>query len=84
MWDCAETEEKFDKKKEKTIVSAERGTLVTVEFVVCAMWKTIPPMFVIPRLKYSKVFTEDQNTTTENPYENGCGNNKADTSSSII
>lgn len=39
-------------KQVGAIVSAERGTLVTVELAVNALGNTIPPMFVFPRLKY--------------------------------
>lgn len=38
------------------IVSAERGTLVTVELAVNALGNSIPPMFVFPRIKYKDIF----------------------------
>lgn len=43
-------------KQVGAIVSAERGTLVTVELAANAVGNTIPPMFVFPRLKYKDLF----------------------------
>lgn len=43
-------------KQVGAIVSAERGTLVTVELAVNALGHTVPPMFVFPRLKYKDLF----------------------------
>ena len=46
-------------KQVGSIVSAERGTLVTLEMAVNAFGNTIPPMFVFPRLKYKDLFIRD-------------------------
>lgn len=46
-------------KQVGAIVSAERGTLVTVELAASAAGNTIPPMFVFPRLKYKDLFLRD-------------------------
>nr|XP_049704587.1 uncharacterized protein LOC126056252 isoform X1 [Helicoverpa armigera] len=46
-------------KQVGAIVSAERGTLVTVELAVSALGNSIPPMFVFPRLKYKELFIRD-------------------------
>lgn len=43
-------------KQVGAIVSAERGTLVTVELAVNALGHTVPPMFIFPRLKYKDLF----------------------------
>ena len=40
-------------------MSAERGTLVTVELTASAAGNTIPPMFVFPRLKFKDLFLRD-------------------------
>lgn len=40
-------------------VSAERGTLVTIELAANAAGNTLPPMFVFPRLKYKDLFLRD-------------------------
>lgn len=37
-------------KQVGAIVSAERGTLVTVEMAVNALGHAVPPMFIFPRL----------------------------------
>lgn len=42
------------------VVSAERGTLVTVELAASAAGNTIPPMFVFPRLKFKDLFLRDR------------------------
>lgn len=46
-------------KQVGAIVSAERGTLVTVELAASAAGNTIPPMFVFPRLKFKNLFLRD-------------------------
>lgn len=46
-------------KQVGAIVSAERGTLVTVELAANAAGNTIPPMFIFPRLKYKDLFLRD-------------------------
>jgi hypothetical protein len=46
-------------KQVGAVVSAERGTLVTVELAANAAGNTIPPMFVFPRLKYKDLFLRD-------------------------
>lgn len=46
-------------KQVGAIVSAERGTLVTVELAANAVGNTVPPMFVFPRLKYKDLFIRD-------------------------
>lgn len=46
-------------KQVGAIVSAERGTLVTVELAANALGNTIPPMFVFPRLKFKDLFIRD-------------------------
>lgn len=46
-------------KQVGAIVSAERGTLVTVELAASAAGNTIPPMFVFPRLKYKDLFLRE-------------------------
>lgn len=46
-------------KQVGAIVSAERGTLVTVELAANAAGNTIPPMFIFPRLKYKELFLRD-------------------------
>ncbi|XP_068990461.1 uncharacterized protein [Neodiprion pinetum] len=46
-------------KQVGAVVSAERGTLVTVEMAVSASGNTIPPMFVFPRLKFKDIFIRD-------------------------
>lgn len=46
-------------KQVGAIVSAERGTLVTVEMAVNALGNSIPPMFIFPRLKYKDIFIRD-------------------------
>lgn len=43
-------------KQVGTIVSTERGTLVTVELAVNALGHAVPPMFIFPRLKYKDLF----------------------------
>ncbi|CAB3250214.1 unnamed protein product [Arctia plantaginis] len=46
-------------KRVGAIVSAERGTLVTVELAANAVGNTVPPMFIFPRLKYKDLFIRD-------------------------
>jgi hypothetical protein len=46
-------------KQVGAVVSAERGTLVTVELAANAIGNTIPPMFVFPRLKFKDLFIRD-------------------------
>ncbi|XP_023240420.1 uncharacterized protein LOC111638880 [Centruroides sculpturatus] len=43
-------------KQVGAIVSAERGSLVTVELAANALGHTVPPMFIFPRLKYKDLF----------------------------
>lgn len=43
-------------KQVGALVSAERGTLVTVELAVNALGHAVPPMFIFPRLKFKDLF----------------------------
>lgn len=43
-------------KQVGAIVSAERGTLITVELAASAAGNTVPPKFIFPSLKYNDEF----------------------------
>lgn len=47
-------------KQVRAIVSAERGALVTIELAVNALGHAIPPMFILPRLKYKDLFLKGE------------------------
>lgn len=60
---------KHGSKQFGAMTSGERGQLVSLAFAVNTIGKTIPPMFVFPRLRYADHFVQD------GPIENiGSGN----------